>query len=98
MALLVYARVYTVKRCGGRAMLLAGLVLPEMIYGWWITAASTSGLVKHLTGINGQWDSVKVRMGKHRRKRTLMWSKGSIFTDAPGIAASQRHQDVQHPS
>ena len=98
MALLVYARVYTVKRCGGRAMLLAGLVLPEMIYGWWITAASTSGLVKHLIGINGQWDSVKVRMGKHRRMRTLMWPKGSIFTDGPDIAATQRHQNAQRPS
>ena len=107
-ALFVYARVYTVRRCGGRAMLLAGLMLPEIIYGWWTTAACTSGLVKHFTGINGQWDSVKTTIGKHRRARTvwpprraraplmthrrLVSRNGLSFTGGRDITANQRQR------
>lgn len=58
-SLFVVTRVVTVKSCGWRAMLLASAMVPEMIYGWWLTAAIGSGIVKHLFKLSGQWADVR---------------------------------------
>lgn len=48
-------RVITVKSEGWRPMLLAALLIPELIYDWFMSAAYITGLIKHLRGRVSQW-------------------------------------------
>ena len=53
--LLLFAKVLTVRRLGRRAMVIASTMLPELVFGWWLTSATVWGLTKHVIGINGKW-------------------------------------------
>jgi poly-beta-1,6-N-acetyl-D-glucosamine synthase len=53
--LFITERVVTVREEGRRAMLLSALLLPELIYDWFLAATYMSGLVKHLRGSVAHW-------------------------------------------
>ena len=55
LVLFIAARVITVRKLGRRAMVIAGLMLPELAYEWWRNIAASYGTIKHLTGMTGKW-------------------------------------------
>ena len=54
-AILITARIWTVKRLGWRTMAFAALFLPEFVYLWFVTAATVSGVCRYLSNLAGQW-------------------------------------------
>ena len=55
LVLFMAARVITVRKLGRRAMVIAGLMFPELAYEWWRNIAASYGTIKHLTGMTGKW-------------------------------------------
>jgi cellulose synthase/poly-beta-1,6-N-acetylglucosamine synthase-like glycosyltransferase len=53
--LFVGERVITVRREGWRAMCVSLLLVPDLLYDWFMAAAYVSGLTKHLRGSATQW-------------------------------------------
>ena len=51
----VTERVITVREEGTKAMLWAALLVPELVYDWFLGATYLTGLVKHLRGSATQW-------------------------------------------
>ncbi len=60
-AILVTERTVAVRRAGRRAVLVSVTSVIEMAYGWWVAAATLTGIVKHLLRARGQWVPVKTR-------------------------------------
>jgi poly-beta-1,6-N-acetyl-D-glucosamine synthase len=54
-ALFIGERVITVRRAGWRAMWVALILVPELLYDWFMAGAYLSGLMKHLSGSTAQW-------------------------------------------
>lgn len=53
--LFIGERVITVRREGWRAMCVALMLVPELLYDWFMAASYLSGLTKHLRGSAVQW-------------------------------------------
>ena len=53
------ARVTAVHKMEARAVLVAGLIVPEMVYSWFVTLATASGIIKHFTGSHGQFQALR---------------------------------------
>jgi biofilm PGA synthesis N-glycosyltransferase PgaC len=53
--LFIGERVITVRKAGWRAMLLSALLLPELLYDWFMAACYMQGLVLHLRGTAPVW-------------------------------------------
>jgi hypothetical protein len=53
--LFIAERVITVREEGWRAMAMSALLIPELIYDWFMSAAYLSGLAGHLRGSAPQW-------------------------------------------
>lgn len=53
--LLAVNKVWTVRRLGPDAMMLAATMIPELVYSWWLQFATMAGVHKYLTGADGQW-------------------------------------------
>ncbi len=60
-AILITERTVAVRRAGWRAVLVSVTFLIEIAYGWWLAAATMTGIVKHLLRIRGQWVPVKTQ-------------------------------------
>jgi biofilm PGA synthesis N-glycosyltransferase PgaC len=51
----IVERVVTVREEGPKAMLLAALLFPELVYDWFLAVTYLTGLTKHLRGSVAQW-------------------------------------------
>ena len=59
--ILVTERTVAVRRAGWRAVLVSVTFVIEMAYGWWLAAATLTGIAKHVLRIRGQWVPVKTQ-------------------------------------
>ncbi|MGZ4524265.1 MAG: hypothetical protein ACXVXO_12750, partial [Mycobacteriaceae bacterium] len=55
----IASRIITAEKLGWKAMLLAATTLPDMVFAWWVSLATTIGVFKHLARIQGQWGEVR---------------------------------------
>jgi len=65
------SRIVTVKRLGWKAMLLAASTIPDMLFAYWVTAATAVGIVKHLSGRQGRWGEVRGRRGRTGEEKCM---------------------------
>ena len=60
-SVMVFTAAVTVRKAGAKAMLIATLILPEMIYTWVINFATIWGIAKNLLRKEMQWADVRER-------------------------------------
>ncbi len=48
-------RVVTVRKAGWKAMLISGLLFPELFYDWFMAACYLQGAVQHLRDAEKVW-------------------------------------------
>ncbi len=74
-AFVAIERVWSVKRGGWRSVVLAGLVLPEIIYDFFLHGVYIKALTDIATGARGNWDSTDRAEFDGRRSRWRRWNR-----------------------
>jgi biofilm PGA synthesis N-glycosyltransferase PgaC len=71
-AILLTERTVAVRRAGWPAVLVSLTFVIEMAYGWWLVAATLTGICKHLLRIGGQWVPVKTQEEEGRWRTEML--------------------------